>query len=245
VHREIFYAAPENVKKEYLYLFGEEVHHLRRVLRKKEGDIVWAVDGIGASYEVELINITDQKAECRILKTTKMAGEPEAEVTLALGVLKGERFDIAVEKATEIGVRRIVPFISENSTAHATHAKISRWRRKSLSAMKQSTRSILPEITETKKFSDLFKMECESEYRFIAHQSDVSRILDIRNSPNSNTAKSVFVIVGPEGGFSEGEVAEAVNHGYIPIALGKRRLRSETAAIVITTLILFQLGEIK
>ena len=243
MHWESFYIKPKYVQGNELTFPEEEAHHLSRVLRKKKGDIVWVVDGEGTAYEVEILYITRNDARGRIIHTRRRIGEPVAEVTLAQGILKGERYEWLVEKATEIGVRRIIPFNSENSATVAGPQKLARWKRVAVAAMKQSGRSILPEIVPSKTFKQVITMGADCHHRLIAHAGPKSVALRIPENTRPIVTPKALLITGPEGGFTEEEVNEATEHGFQSITLGPRRLRAETAGIILSTLLLSHLGE--
>lgn len=245
MHLESFYVSPNDVHSDELILRDEEVHHLSRVLRKKKGDIVWVVDGEGKAYEVQILYISRNEAHGKIVKTRRRIREPVAAVTLAQGVLKGERFDWLVEKVTEIGVKKIIPFFSETSETTAGPQKLTRWKRLALAAMKQSGRSILPEITPVKKYTQVLALGTVCPHRFIAHSGSGSTPLTISRDSRSIMTQKAFIIAGPEGGFTEDEIEQAKEQSFQPVTLGPRRLRAETAGIVLSTLVLSQLGEME
>jgi 16S rRNA (uracil1498-N3)-methyltransferase len=244
-HLESFYVSPTNIRGDELVLDADEAHHLYRVLRKKKGDMIRVVDGEGGAYESEILYIAKNEVRCRVRQTRRRLGEPIANVTLIQGVLKGDRFDWLVEKATEIGVRRIIPLISENSVASAGDQKVARWRRIGMAAMKQSGRSILPEITESKTFKQALSLGINYSFRLIAHSESGSQLLVLPESNRPLTTPKILLMAGPEGGFTHVEYEEAVNHGFQPVTLGSRRLRGETAGVVLTALVLFQLGDLE
>jgi len=245
MHLESFYVEPEHVKGDELFLTGDEMHHLVRVVRKKKGDLFWAVDGQGSAYQASIESIENNRVCGRIMISRRRLGEPVAEITLAQGILKGDRFDLLVEKTTEIGIRKIIPFISTNSDSSAGSQKTARWKRVAMSAMKQSGRSILPEITEPVSLDRVLVMGSNYHIRIIAHPVNTGFQSCISNKENvSLSTQKVLVVVGPAGGFSDDEIEQAQEQGFIPVGLGSRRLRSETAAIVLSTLILNKLGEL-
>ncbi len=245
MHWESFYVEPQNVHGKELTISGDEAHHLARVLRKQKGDSVWAVDGQGTAYEVQIMHITRNDAQAKILQTRRRIGEPVAEISLAQGILKGERFDWLVEKATEIGVRRIIPLMTENAETVAGPQKLSRWKRVTMAAMKQSGRSVLPEITPMKSFQDILSMGTDCHCRLIAHSGVGSKALAVPELTSPKFKPKALILVGPEGGFTESEVEQSRDHGFQPISLGSRRLRGETAGIVVLSLVLSQWGELE
>lgn len=245
MHWESFYVNPKDVRGNELIFKNEEVHHLSRTLRKKRGDRIWAVDGEGSAYEVELLYIAKNEARGKIVKTRRRIGEPVAEVSLAQAVLKGDKFDWLVEKATEIGVRRIIPFLCTTSVTVAGPQKHARWKRTALAAMKQSGRSILPEITPVKEFHQVLALGVNCHYRLVAYTSPESTPFHIPKDSRRAVTPKAILIVGPEGGLTEEEIEQAVEHSFQTISLGPRRLRAETAGIVLSTLVLSRLGELE
>lgn len=245
MHWESFYVNPKDVQGNELLFKEEEVHHLSRTLRKKKGDLVWAVDGEGTAYEVKILYIAKNEARGKIVKTRRRIGEPVAEVSLAQGILKGEKFDWLVEKATEIGVRRIIPLVCETSVTVAGPQKLARWKRVALAAMKQSGRSVLPEITPAKELKQVLSLGANCHYRLVAHTGPESIPFNISRDSRPLVTPKALLIVGPEGGFTEEEIDQAKENGFQPITLGPRRLRGETSGIVLLTLLLSKLGELE
>ncbi len=240
---ENYYAPPSHFTGDEVDFPEAEAHHLR-VLRTSEGDIVRVVDGLGAAHDVEIVKIGRLECRGRILRTRRRIAEPVAEITAVQAVLKGERFDWFVEKATEIGVRRIIPLSSEREQAAAGPQRRERWERIAVAAMKQSGRSILPEIAEPAPIHKVLALGAHCQYRFMAHPSNESRVPRIVQDMSSRSIKCM-VLTGPESGFTDREAADAADMGFELVTLGPRRLRSETAGIVLCTLLLWQFGEME
>jgi 16S rRNA (uracil1498-N3)-methyltransferase len=244
MHWESFYIPADKIRTDTITFPQTETHHLSRVLRKKRGDSVWVVDGEGTTYQVELLTISRESARGKIIQKRRRIGEPTSRITLAQAVLKRDKFDWIVEKATEIGVERIIPFTSEFAQTVAGTQKISRWRRVAVSAMKQSGRSVLPEISEPMSLSKVLARGSHCTYRLIAHRGTNSQSLSIKPVTGAKTTSSALLVIGPEGGFSDDEVQTAVDQSFTPVSLGPRRLRAETAGLVLCSIIMYQLGEL-
>lgn len=242
---EVFYAPPEQIVGDTILLRGEELHHLRSSLRKQSGDRVAIVDGRGTCYRVELERVDREGGEGHILGRTTMWGEPHLKLTVATAVPKGSRIEYAIEKGTELGVCRFVPLRTGRSVAASSPAKIARWQRLALAAMKQSRRSVLPEIEAESLLRDVLDRFRPLRYRFVAVPS--GRGLDglRRRHEVGQEAGEAVVLIGPEGGFSDDELSAAADAGFAPLSLGPRRLRTETAAIAAATLILYAAGELE
>ncbi len=229
-----FFVHPKDVRDRVATIRGEEFNHLARVVRKKEGEQIMLVDGEGRSFEVVIRLIDRTHAECEILNTQHRLNEPTTVVTLAVSLLRNPaRFDFLVEKTTELGVRSIVPLLCERTIPRSE--KHTRFEKIALSAMKQCGRSYLPKIHELSTFEMLVSEAQEYSLRLIPHEkTEQSQFIGsvLKNHPSVN---SVLVAIGPEGGFTELEIAVAIENGFMPISLGPRRLRTETAAISAVT----------
>ncbi|MBI5474610.1 MAG: 16S rRNA (uracil(1498)-N(3))-methyltransferase [Ignavibacteriae bacterium] len=232
---EYFYAPPENISPHSLNIDGEEFSHLTHVMRKKEGDRFCVVNGVGMAYDVELSETTKKKAVCRILEHHDRLHEPDIDVTLAFGLLKsGSNIDFLIEKCTELGVNTFVPLLTERTIPQ--HARVDRWQKLALAAMKQSGRCVLPKVRDVAEFSEFVSTVPVSAMRYIPHEQITSPSLS-RNADDDRT-KEIVICIGPEGGFSDAEVGTATTHGFVPVTLGTRRLRTETAAILACGLVL-------
>lgn len=245
MHWESYFVEPKNVFDDELVISGEEAHHISRVMRKKTGERIWVVDGEGGTYEVEVSNKDKNRLHCKILKKRRRVGEPVAHVTLAQGVLKGEKFELLIQKATEIGVSKIIPMLSERTIVKPGKNKKTRWSTIARSAMKQCGRSIIPKITEPLPLNKVLSQGIDSSLRFIAQAHESSKPLHHYFTESARLShKKALIVVGPEGGFTEEEVELAQEQGFKKVSLGSRRLRAETAGIVFSALVLSQLGEL-
>ena len=231
---EHFYAPPGSITPPTLTITGSELTHMTHVMRMREGDAIRVVDGGGNSYDAIITSITRQAASCRITSRTQGLHEPSRALTLAAGMLKNpSRFDYLVEKACEIGAMRIVPLLTERTIPR--HAKTDRWQKLCIAAMKQSGRCVLPRVLEPVTFREFISSPGEPHaLKYIPHgQAEVP----LTPSRTAGDAPAV-VCIGPEGGFSDEEVALAQEAGFEPVSLGARRLRTETAALVACAIVL-------
>lgn len=224
---DYFYAPPQAITSEMITIEGEEFSHLTHVMRKKIGDEFRIVDGNGMAYDCFLEYIGKRQAQCRIAGRHHMLHEPTRSVTLAVGMLKNNSsFDFLIEKCTELGVAEIIPV--RTSRTIPVHAKTTRWRKLALAAMKQCGRCILPVIREPVPLTD-YLQHTKATVRFLPHEKvDAPSLREVDSADTQGTAT---LLIGPEGGFSDDEIAAAVSVGFIPVSLGRRRLRTETAAI--------------
>jgi len=227
---DLFFALPEDIRGSSLVLRGEESKHLARVLRKRVGDSLLVTDGEDTTYEVTISAIERDSCHCEIVRTMLRKNEPSVEVTLGLSLLRNHsRFEYAVEKSTEHGVRSIIPLVCERTIVH--HHRADRTEKIAIAAMKQSQRSYRPRIFPVTSFKMLVADADQYDLRIIPHERiEQSQFLGsvLRHHDRK---RYILVVVGPEGGFTDGELEVASHHSFIPISLGPRRLRSETAAV--------------
>jgi len=233
---EYYYVEKGEVSGNKLTIKGDEAGHLIRVLRKKIGDEIFVTDGERNLYKSMIIR-AGKEIECEVIEKSYNIDEPELKVTLLPALLRNPaRFEFIIEKATELGVYKITPIITENVVA--VRNRQERWQSIALSAMKQSRRCYLPKVSEPLEFGEAIKSVESNELKLLAHEKDGTPIRE-EISDLSNT-KSACLLVGPEGGFTVDEVRKARGAGFRVVKLGKRKLRSETAAMAILCTLIYQ-----
>ena len=233
-----FYAPPENIKKDVIIFQDEESHHIKDVLRKKPGDSIWVTDGEGRLWLCVIEKSFKKRVEAKIIQEIEERNDPEEEITLAAPIPKGKRIDFMIEKATELGIRKFRPLITQRSEIET--CKRDRLRRIAISAIKQSERTILPEIEEPTHFGKVLEQIKNYDIAIMGFKES-KEILDgiIKGK------KKILVIVGPEGGFTQEEYESALKCGIIPVTLGKTTLRIETAAIALLSIIMNEITKSK
>ena len=223
---EFFYVPPAHFSGSEVQIEGEEFAHLTQVMRHGSGDLLTIVDGVGNAYTATLNGIRGRTAICTVISRLAMLNEPSVHLTLGVSILKNpSRFDLVVEKCTELGVGRIVPLTAERTVPR--HARIERWQNIAVAAMKQSGRCVLPVVAPLTAFSPW--VSTVRGERMLLHELAATP-LGPGHVPASGAELTVGV--GPEGGFTDQEVAAAQAAGWGIFSVGARRLRSETAAIV-------------
>ncbi|GIV59932.1 MAG: ribosomal RNA small subunit methyltransferase E [Rhodothermaceae bacterium] len=224
------YAPPACIEGETVILPEEEAHHVVRVLRRRVGDEITVVDGEGGWYRVRLDEANRTRAAGTILERRQGVGEPPYDLTIGMAVLKNPgRFETFLEKAAELGVSAVVPL--HTGRTEKERIKPARARRILVAAMKQCGRSRLVRLDPPQALPDLLR-GASPDLGFLCHeQADPACTLDAMLRRYAG-ARRVVVLVGPEGGFTEDEVAGAREAGYHPVSLGPRRLRAETAGLV-------------
>ncbi|MEP6806307.1 MAG: 16S rRNA (uracil(1498)-N(3))-methyltransferase [Flavobacterium sp.] len=223
---QLFYNPDIDQSTESFSFDKEESRHIIKVLRKKDSDILHVTNGLGLLFETEITLASDNKCIVNVLSITK-ADEPKFRLHLAVAPTKmNDRFEWFLEKATEIGIQEITPIICDRSERKTVNKE--RFEKIILSAMKQSNETYLPKLNEAISFKEFVKQKNEG-LQLIAHceETDKKSLKDILK-PN----ESVTMLIGPEGDFSEKEIALALDNSYQPVTLGNTRLRTETAAIV-------------
>lgn len=223
-----FYAPPSSIRGKRITLPEEEARHARSVLRAEPGEEIVVVDGEGGWYRVTIDHITTDRLVGTVQESREEVGEPDVDVTVALGMLtKRSRFETFVEKAVELGVRRIVPLLAHHSETDTLRG--DRIRRVMIAALKQCRRSRLPSLAEPQSLDQLLQ-ESTAGYRLLCHNDPTAEpVLDVLNDPSDE----VLALVGPEGGFSSAEIESALAANCTLVSLGNRRLRAETAGLSI------------
>jgi len=223
---QLFYNPDIDETTESFSFDKEESRHIIKVLRKKDSDILHVTNGLGFLFETEITLASDNKCTVQVL-SVKKADEPKFRLHLAVAPTKmNDRFEWFLEKATEIGIQEITPVFCDRSERKAINPE--RFEKIILSAMKQSNETFLPKLNQAVSFKEFIKQKNEG-LNLIAHceETDKKSLKEILK-PNKN----VTMLIGPEGDFSEKEIALALENNFQPVTLGNTRLRTETAAIV-------------
>lgn len=242
--RRRLYASPSAFADETVTLGTDEARYLRDVLRLQSGDEVYVFDGAGREFRCHVANVGRTEVVLRIEAEVEPARpESQLQLKLCVALLKGEKFDLVVQKATELGVSEIVPLITRYADIHLRDIsdaakRVSRWQRIALEAAKQSGRAFVPEISAPVAFEALSVNGVG--VMFSERLGDSIESLTKLSIPSEVTA-----LVGSEGGWSDEEIENARARDFHVITLGGRILRAETAAIVVTTLLQHTFGDLK
>ncbi|HPI74621.1 MAG TPA: RsmE family RNA methyltransferase [bacterium] len=234
-HYQQFYVQPQDVTSTGFTLRGPEFQHAVRVCRKRVGEWLVAVDGYGHRYQGAITVIESDRLQVSLQQLDSGFAEPQLSLTLAVALLKGSHFEQVVEQGTEVGVSCFQPLLTERTLVESSSHRWERWQEKARSAMKQCGRSVCPVIHQPMEFAE-FLQTLPGRLCLIADAAaENSCDLTLNGAP-------VVVMIGPEGGFTDAEVAASLAQGAVPFFLGKRRLRSETAALVAAARILAAAG---
>lgn len=232
----------DRADRPYAELTGAERKHLADVLRARTGDRVVLCPNDGRDHIYEITAFERDKVTLRYVEDIPNPTEPDLFLCVYVAMLKGDKTELEVQKLTELGARRIVPFTSEYTVK--TGEKAERLRRAALEACKQCGRAIVPEVSDAVRFSEVISSLGSYDAAVFAYEGAYGGGLRLTDVIKGNE-KKVALVIGPEGGFSENEVRLAENAGYRGVTLGKRILRAETAAIAGAAAIMQMCGEWK
>lgn len=223
---QLFYNATINEVTETFTFDREESKHIIKVLRKKDGDILFVTNGLGFLFKTEIVLASDSKCTVQIVSFEK-ASIPKYNLHLVVAPTKmNDRYEWFLEKATEIGVQEITPIICDRSERKVIN--MERFEKILLSAIKQSNALYLPKLNPAISFKEFVKNK-NTGLQLIAHCEETDKkTLKSVLQPNTD----ITVLIGPEGDFSDKEITLALAQNYIPVTLGNTRLRTETAAVV-------------
>lgn len=213
-------------------LDGLEAHHLLHVLRASKGDIVELFDGVGLVAQAEIVAAGRRDVELRIVESRREAA-PVRQIVIGTAVPKGDRFDWLIEKATELGVTRIVPLVTQRSVVDPRDSKLDKLRQTVIAACKQSGRNHLLELSPVTPWADYVRDTLATCPSFIAHPGPEPRVMS--SALIGDSANFAFAI-GPEGGFTDEEVEMALANNVTPVSLGPLILRIETAAVALAAI---------
>jgi 16S rRNA (uracil1498-N3)-methyltransferase len=223
---------------------GEKAKYLDSVLRCRKGDELIIFDGKGNCLRTNILKVDRRQVIADILEKFTCYTESPVNLILVQSILKGEKMDIVIQKATELGIKEIIPVITERSQLRETR-KATRWKKIAEEASRQSGRSIIPSIHEPAEFKKILNtyFPQNKSCGFIFYEEEGVKLSEAVSSlvPRSST---LFIFVGPEGGFTKQEVSLAKEKGLFVISLGNRILRAETAAITAVSIIQYEFGDI-
>jgi 16S rRNA (uracil1498-N3)-methyltransferase len=221
------------------FIFGNDAHYLRDVLRLKKGDKLELLDGSGQVHQAEIVTLLKERVEVKVIRSYYSENEPAVKITLAQALPKGQKMDFVVEKSVELGVNRIIPVLTERSIGKT--AKLERWQKLAKEAAEQCGRAIIPEVTELTDFASVVKLKDQVDLALLPWELEKEKSLKSILSIQQSNHRSIICLVGPEGGFSQAEETAAVKAGWQTVSLGKRILRTETAGLAILANILYEL----
>lgn len=245
--RRRFFAPKDAFDKQSVTLVGDEARHLRDVLRMKAGDEAYVFNGEGQEFRCTVAHLKRGLAileDCREVDSSKP--ESPLDLTLAVALLKGEKFDLVVQKATELGVTTIVPVITRYADIRLRDAidvkkRVDRWQRIATEAAKQSGRAKVPLVSNPVPFESLVAKDSEARRIVFSEREGHS----LQEALVKSEGQPVEILVGSEGGWSDAEITRARECGWKIVTLGGRVLRAETGAITATVILQHALGDLR
>ncbi len=245
MHR--FFVEPSQIREKEIVITGPDVNHIRNVLRMRAGEELLAADGQGSEYRCILRELQDSEIRAEICRKLSGSAELPSRITLFQGLPKSDKMDLIIQKCVELGVFRIVPVTTKRTVvkldAKKEESRRKRWTAVSESAAKQSGRGIIPEISGVQSFREAVEEAGELDVCLIPYEKaeNMARTREILSGIPAGASIGVFI--GPEGGFEEEEVREAMEAGARPITLGRRILRTETAGMAVLAMLGYLLEE--
>ncbi len=240
-----FYIPADQLGKNEVIITGTDAHHLRDVLRFQIGDKIILFDGTGWEYPAQLVSVERGEIKAAIREKLKVDAEPGLRITLAQGYLKDKKMDAVVRQLTELGVSTWLPFFSRRSVPSPNTKRLldrsRRWHKISLESLKQCGRSRAMTIEPAVSLQEAIQKAEGHELKIIFWED--AKSTSLKNQIQPPYPASVFILIGPEGGFEADEISYVKEAGFIIVGLGPRTLKAETAAVTAASVIQTLLGD--
>ena len=246
MHR--FFIKKESIFKDEIVISGEDVQHISKVLRLQNGDRIVLCDGEGTDYLSTVESMDKHSIKVKVIHKEASKGEPAIDVVLYQGIPKSAKMDTIIQKCTEMGIKRIVPVSTARTVVRLDsekdeRRKVERWTKIAEEASKQSGRGRIPIIDMPMTLQEAL-MDASKLYTVIAPY-ELEDSVSIKEALCGERGSSIGFFVGPEGGFEDYEIEKVKNIGAVPVTLGSRVLRTETAGIVVLTVIMYEYDQLK
>lgn len=249
-----FFVEPSQISDKSVIITGEDVNHIKNVIRLKVGDEISISNGIdGRDYRCGIASMTDTEVFCELRFIKEDGVELPSKVYLFQGLPKGDKMEFIIQKMVELGVFEIIPVAMKRCVVKLddkkAKSKIARWQSISEAAAKQSKRGVVPQIHDVMSYREALEYAKEMDVKLVPYEMEET--LDGASGmagtkqiiEGLKPGQSVTVFIGPEGGFEESEIQAAIDAGMKPITLGKRILRTETAGMTVMAWLMYQLEE--
>ena len=242
-----FFITSDQIVGELLTITGDDVNHMKNVLRMRRGEAFTAADEKRMFYRCEVEELEKHQVTAKILWKEEGSSELSSKLYLFQGLPKSDKMEMIIQKAVELGAYKIIPVATKRAIvkldAKKEASKLKRWQAIAEGAAKQSGRMLIPEISEVKTFGEALQMAQELDVNIIPYECarGMEGTREIFGSIKSGMSIGIFI--GPEGGFEESEVERAQDLGVKPVTLGKRILRTETAGLTTLSILMYLLEE--
>ena len=239
-----FFVDDAQIGREFVTITGEDVNHIKNVLRMKAGEKIRISNQQGRDYYCEISEVTDTFVQADILNEDAASTELPSKIYLFQGIPKGDRMETVIEKAVELGVYEIIPVAMKYCVvkldAKKEAAKVARWQKQAEAAAKQSKPSIIPKIHPVMSYKEAVEYAMQCDVRLVPYENERGMQGTREALSTIKAGTSVSVMIGPEGGFAEDEIAQVKDSMQV-ISLGKRILRTDTAGIAVMSMLMLEL----
>lgn len=249
-----FFVRPSQISDKCVIITGEDVNHIKNVIRLKQGDEISVSNGIDdKEYRCGITELTDIEIYCELRFVKEEGVELPSKVYLFQGLPKGDKMEFIIQKMVELGVYEIIPVAMKRCVVKLegkkANTKTERWQAIAEAAAKQSKRGIVPQIHDIMNYKEALEYAKKLDVKLVPYEmagmlDKAEGMVGTRKAIGSLEAgQSVAIFIGPEGGFEEQEINDAISFGMMPITLGKRILRTETAGMTVMAWIMYQLEQ--
>ena len=240
-----FFVIPEQVGETEIYVTGQDVNHMKNVLRMKIGEQVEISDGNNKKYLCEVSAYEDEQAVLRILELREADTELKSRLYLFQGLPKNDKMELIVQKAVELGAYEVIPVSMKRCVvkldAKKAAKKVERWNSISESAANQAGRSIIPKVSDVVSYREALERAEQLDVVLVPYELEEGMAETKKLLHQIQPGQSVGIFIGPEGGFEREEVEQAIEAGAHPVTLGRRILRTETAGFTMLSILMFEL----
>lgn len=241
-----FFVSAEQFIGGKVNIIGSDVNYITNVLRLKTGSFISVYDGRGKACLARIDDIEKNKVGCAVIEEFSAAPEPLIRITLVQGLPKGDKMETIIQKCTELGVSEFIPLNCQRSIVKIIRekvaGKVSRWQKVALEASRQCRRSVVPKVKEPKELKEVLNSLPEGALSLLFWEKEDK--YSLKDCLRAASSINIFLFIGPEGGFTAEEVELAKEFGAIPVSLGPRILRTETAGPAVTSIIQYELGDL-
>ena len=241
-----FFVEPDQIQGKHAIIRGSDVNHIKNVLRMKPGDELALSNGIdGKEYRVGIVSSDEDEVVCELRSITQDAVELPCRICLFQGLPKGDKMELIIQKAVELGACQIIPVATARSVVRLDEkkatAKVRRWQTIAEAAAKQSRRGIIPEISGVMTWKEALGYAKEMDVKILPYELAEGMEQTKELIEGIRPGQSIAIFIGPEGGFAPEEVALATQAGFLPVTLGRRILRTETAGMALLSILMYHL----
>ncbi len=240
-----FFVNSESINDSIVTLEGDNARHIADVLRGKIGDVITVCDGEGRDYECEITAVSKREISAKVVDISTNNNEPDIKITLYQAIPKSDKMELVIQKCVEIGVDSIVPVSTERTVVKLEgreNKKLARWNKIAEAAAKQCGRGKIPEVANIMDIRSAIDEAAGLDGAIIPYEKEKKNT--VKSYAKGFKGNTVGVFIGPEGGFSEKEIEYALSKGIVSVTLGKRILRTETAGLVASVMLLYELEDL-